>query len=57
MRNSLLFVLTLLQGLDSRKNPFQEGEDNNGMDHIKALKELDEHKIKTYNVWKVHQSE
>ncbi|WMV14249.1 hypothetical protein MTR67_007634 [Solanum verrucosum] len=27
------------------------------MDHVKALEELDGHKIKKYNVWKVHLSE
>jgi len=49
-----------LQGLDSRTNPFQEGEDDNNMDsmdRVKALEELDGHKIKKYNVWKVHLSE
>ena len=50
----------ILQGSDSRTNPFQEGEDDNDMDSIdqkKALEELDGLQIKAYNVWKVHQSE
>ncbi|KAH0773711.1 hypothetical protein KY290_010848 [Solanum tuberosum] len=56
----LLVLLMFLQGLDSKTNPFQEGEDDNVMDnkdHVKALEELDGHQIKTYNVLKVHPSE
>ncbi|KAH0773700.1 hypothetical protein KY290_010837 [Solanum tuberosum] len=53
-------TLCIGKGLDSRTNPFQEGEDDNNMDsmdRVKALEKLDGHKIKKYNVWKVHLSE
>ncbi|WMV30454.1 hypothetical protein MTR67_023839 [Solanum verrucosum] len=56
----LKWALHFGRGLDSRTNPFQEGEDDNNMDsmdRVKALEELDGHKIKKYNVWKVHLSE
>ncbi|WMV37555.1 hypothetical protein MTR67_030940 [Solanum verrucosum] len=51
----LKWALHFGRGLDSRTNPFQEGEDDNNMDsmdRVKALGELDGHKIKKYNVWK-----
>ncbi|WMV45780.1 hypothetical protein MTR67_039165 [Solanum verrucosum] len=58
--SSLTPFFTISLCLDSRKKPFQEGEfDNNmdSMDCVKALEEFDGHKIKKYNVWKVHLSE
>uniref|UniRef100_M1DXT3 Uncharacterized protein n=1 Tax=Solanum tuberosum TaxID=4113 RepID=M1DXT3_SOLTU len=61
MRTSwLLILLMFLQGLDTKINPFQEGEDDNVMDskdHVKSLEELDGHQIKTYNVLNVHQTD
>ena len=41
MRIYLLFVLFMvLQGLDSRTNPFQEGEDDNNMDSMDRVKSI-----------------